>query len=291
MTSWTDYQDDISDAISDSMDMDWNANDGARAVVRWLNENKPLSAAPAPEGGAVEPSWRESFIADEEEGPVSGILIDLSDGSQIWTGDCSSALLNSMGDERPDESGQFLTVAIQGKPTRVVASVASTQDGIALARALAARLAAREEAPAEAGALVHQIDALLAIPEANLSSRIPYLARELLERSAKHLRDQPQAREDAQPVARVSPDDMAQMTCFANNHGTVEDWHVWCRIRSALIPHPTPDALRVAVEALEAIRAEANRTEGNWLHMKRVIALNCDKALAALQAEQKGGAA
>lgn len=55
-------------------------------------------------------------------------------------------------------------------------------------------ISTREVAPAEAGALVSQIDALLAIPEANLSSRIPYLARELLERSAKHLRAQPPAR-------------------------------------------------------------------------------------------------
>ena len=46
MTDWSEYQDDISDAISDSMDMDWSANDGARAVVRWLNENKPLSTTP-----------------------------------------------------------------------------------------------------------------------------------------------------------------------------------------------------------------------------------------------------
>jgi ferredoxin len=44
MTSWTDYQDDISDAISDSMDVDWSASVGARAVVAWLNENKPLIA-------------------------------------------------------------------------------------------------------------------------------------------------------------------------------------------------------------------------------------------------------
>ena len=46
MTSWTDYQDDISDAISDSMDVDWSASVGARAVVAWLNEHKPLSTTP-----------------------------------------------------------------------------------------------------------------------------------------------------------------------------------------------------------------------------------------------------
>jgi|GEM_PF-2476085 len=107
---------------------------------------KETAAPVREEGGAVEAAWRESFIADEEEGPVSGVVIDLPDGSQIWTGDCSNTLLDSMGGERPDESGQFLTVAIKGKPTRVVASVASTEDGIALARALASALA-----PSEAG--------------------------------------------------------------------------------------------------------------------------------------------
>lgn len=33
---WSDAEDDISDAISDSMDMDWTSRDGARAVVAYL---------------------------------------------------------------------------------------------------------------------------------------------------------------------------------------------------------------------------------------------------------------
>lgn len=45
MTDWSEYQDDISDAISESVDIDWNAGDGARAVVRWLNENVSLTAS------------------------------------------------------------------------------------------------------------------------------------------------------------------------------------------------------------------------------------------------------
>lgn len=35
---WSEYEDDIADAISDSMDMDWTSRDGARAVVRFLNK-------------------------------------------------------------------------------------------------------------------------------------------------------------------------------------------------------------------------------------------------------------
>lgn len=33
---WSDAEDDIADAISDSMDMDWTSRDGARAVVEYL---------------------------------------------------------------------------------------------------------------------------------------------------------------------------------------------------------------------------------------------------------------
>lgn len=53
-----------------------------------------------------------------------------------------------------------------------------------------AMLAASTAAPQAAGVgeLVGQIDALLAIPDENLSARVPYLARELLERAASHLR-------------------------------------------------------------------------------------------------------
>lgn len=38
---WTEFEDDLADAIADSIDMDWNSSDGAKAVVRWLNENAP----------------------------------------------------------------------------------------------------------------------------------------------------------------------------------------------------------------------------------------------------------
>ena len=64
MTSWTDYQDDISDAISDSMDVDWSASVGARAVVAWLNENKPLIADTPRVTVPVEPTEAMMKAAD-----------------------------------------------------------------------------------------------------------------------------------------------------------------------------------------------------------------------------------
>nr|MCB7500356.1 hypothetical protein [Enterobacter roggenkampii] len=220
-----------------------------------------LAAAPVREGGAVDAAWRQSFIADEEEGPVSGVVIDLPDGSQIWTGDCSNTLLDSMGDERPDESGQFLTVAIKGRPTRVVASVANTEDGIALARALAAALATREEAPAEAGeqwlwripgrgwVLCDREDDV--VREARVNDA--WVETEVVALSARLA--QPQAREEAQPVAKV-----------VSAHGDPEAFgereiEVLTDLRC--IPYNTPlyttppapeaEKLRVAVEALTLI--------------------------------------
>jgi hypothetical protein len=113
-----------------------------------------LRAQPQAREDAQPVAWREVFIADEEDGPVSGICIDMADGSQVWTGECSNAMLDGMGDERPDESGQFVMVAMKGNPTRVVASVSNVDDGIEIARSLASRSthpapdALREDSPA-----------------------------------------------------------------------------------------------------------------------------------------------
>ena len=45
---WSEFEDGLSDAIQDSIDMDWNSRDGAKAVIRWLNEHAPRPA-PIPE--------------------------------------------------------------------------------------------------------------------------------------------------------------------------------------------------------------------------------------------------
>ena len=55
-----------------------------------------------------------------------------------------------------------------------------------------------------------------------------------------------------------------------------------------LIDMPTQtDALKIAREALRNIQIEAEREQGSWVHLKRVIALNCKQALAALQEQSK----
>lgn len=41
---WSEYEDDLSDAIGDSIDINWTSRDGAKAVVRWLQSRRPLSS-------------------------------------------------------------------------------------------------------------------------------------------------------------------------------------------------------------------------------------------------------
>lgn len=104
-------------------------------------------------------------------------------------------------------------------------------------------------------------------------------------RAALALRAQPPAREDAQPVACVSCEDRP---ASGNNP-----------CASCGRTHPAPDALRVAVEALEAInhiRSEMvgvpvdSEAANAWAMALDAAADHARQALAALQAEQKGGA-
>ena len=39
--NWSEFEDDLSDAIMDSFDPDWRASDGAKAVIQWLNDHAP----------------------------------------------------------------------------------------------------------------------------------------------------------------------------------------------------------------------------------------------------------
>ncbi|MGN6063800.1 hypothetical protein [Brevundimonas diminuta] len=145
-------------------------------------------------------------------------------------------------------------------------------------------LATREEAPAEAGEAMTEAEVRQWIDACNHEP-----ARQVL-RDYLALRAQPPAREDAQPVACVSCEDRP---ASGNNP-----------CASCGRTHPAPDALRVAVEALEkasrAISAQYALAQAEYQHLDTVASKH-DKivqegrraireALAALQAEQKGGA-
>ena len=178
-----------------------------------------------------------------------------------------------MGDERPDGSCLFLTVAIKGKPTRVVASIASTQDGIALARALAAAHVTRS---AEPGAIDEDwIRGLIgeAVVMAEDQERedesdeeICRIAESVLNAIRPYLRAQPPASEDAQPVAwrMVGPDGGLIGMRSEPYHSGFERMmkaDVGCVVQPLYI-HPAPDALRVAVTDIAAERQRQVDVEG-----------------------------
>lgn len=188
---------------------------------------------------------------------------------------------------------------------------------------LSAALSTREEAPAEAGEVRRAIKCLtFELDRVHPNHKTMFVHVADLRVALSALRAQPQAREDAQPVACPHCRGPARvMTCMGEYVGKgrgveggyygPERWTVVCNslyeepgrdcpsrnvseTREEAIAkwndtHPAPDALRGAVEK---IRAEINAplsgpTHGAW-DRGRIAGLK--EALAALQAEQKGGA-
>ncbi|WP_286948987.1 MULTISPECIES: hypothetical protein [Brevundimonas] len=170
-------------------------------------------------------------------------------------------------------------------------------------------IATREEAPAEAGEDVNWKAEYEAACAARISDRQKsqevinerdkWVAELLQERAA--LRAQPPAREDAQPVAEA---DRSKWISDARDFTErMTSQPMACEIIERLldiITHPARDALRVAVEALEKI-ADARVFDERGEDYRGIAhpyrACRADeteqvaiKALAVLQAEQKGGA-
>lgn len=226
--------------------------------------NAMLSAAPAPEGGAVS-IW--------------------SDARNVFV---RYAELFAMT-ERYEEAS-----AIADKAAREIET-----------------LATREEAPAEAG---EQSGGQIAFDAWNGREGDPYWFlesdawRQRWERVAVALHAQPQAREDAQPVwvdgvptkhhakewfiAETTFGDRVVLTAlpeeYAYDFKTADETYIkadrikrWMPFPDSqyLFPHPATDALRVAVEALEAAKTLAMK------HAPLSVAPKIIKALAALQQE------
>lgn len=282
-----------------------------------------LSAAPAPEGGAVR--YRHKKRGTEYTligvGRAQGELQD-DDPVVLYRGDdgglwvrhqvefCDGrfeqvSALATRSDDKP-EGGAVMKAcadfqeAIDNFEAEVADVMAEGSERAdlwdreimvnidALKTVMNAALATREEAPAEAGdrsatPLADELEDMARCMDKS-DGAIPCLLA-----SAKMLRAQPQAREDAQPVAsayRVRPEmnDPEEWTLMhperAFDYLDRPGWET-----QPLYTHPAPDALRVAVEA---IRAEINApltgpTHGAW-DRGRIAGLK--EALAALQAEQ-----
>lgn len=325
MTSWTDYQDDISDAISDSMDADWSASVGAKAVVAWLNEHKPLSAAPAPEGRAV---------GVASAGGVHFAVVDhriVGEAHDTYA-EAEAAALATREEVPATDAHPCYSEHQPGcncvLPEQKAAPVPSFLE----------RMAAREEAPAEAGELIDHLEAYRphlagdGVPSLYVSMTLPQLDAVLAA-----LRAQPQAREDAQPLAwrllaqqqpqpghkivTLHDDGSGAALLFVYDGGVIDSdgddytkigspqtwwaylpdgFEFWCEgtsedpvaLPAHRIPdHPAPDALRVITPELAA---EFANIDGPWtrgqMEMEEVWSRLIDAQLAALQAEQKGGA-
>lgn len=81
MIDWSDHEDDIADAISDSMDMDWTSRDGARAVVRYLAA-LPQPSQPSGEDVELLAEWR-TRVTLAKAGGADVIKIDLADAEAV----------------------------------------------------------------------------------------------------------------------------------------------------------------------------------------------------------------
>lgn len=365
LETWTDYQDDISDAISDSMDMDWSASVGAQAVVSWLNEHRPLSAAPAPEGGAVKSMGQRAYenMRDNNDNASRAMnsnksWAELSDEERRgWEEDANERpglYALATREEAPAEAGEDVNwkAEYEAACAARISDRQKSQEVINerdkwVAELLQERAALRAQPPARSGkvtwhssgedegpdvgmqldlghgrslwlgegqkptgwqfSLVHGDDI---IPVADVIDHDQ--ARDLFDLIASAV--QPPAREDAQPFMFAYED--------VDKPG---DWRAFRRqIRRtdgsicpgrALYTHPAPDALRVAVEALETTRNRINTWPiddhetcmcGSTIeahdigsghfpvsqadHAVSTIVAEINKALSALQAEQKGGA-
>jgi hypothetical protein len=157
----------------------------------------------------------------------------------------------------------------------------------------------REEAPAEAGAvdedwirgLIGEAVVMAEDQERSDESdaEICRISESVLDAIRPYLRAQSQAREDAQPVAWIDPEDLSFLAT-GNPLTTTLSPRAGEEFPAALYTHPAPDALRVAVEALDEAKAVLNNTAiSNALRIVGAYEAVL-KALAALQAEQKGGA-
>lgn len=84
---------------------------------------------------------QHQFIADEEDGPAVGVVYDLTNGDQVWSGEVSSDVFNRQHKEARHElggeHGTFLVHAIKGGDIDILARVASAEAGIELAAAVA----------------------------------------------------------------------------------------------------------------------------------------------------------
>jgi hypothetical protein len=80
--------------------------------------------------------------------------------------------------------------------------------------------------------------------------------------------------------------DIAQMTCFANNHGTLEDWAAWCRISASLASPVVP--VGVSREVVENLRRQRDHPTSDTLGFTTIRTCDADAIIAALRPTDTG---
>lgn len=254
-----------------------------------------LSAAPAPEGGAVD-GWRPIDSA-----PQDGTKIDLWGNwpeHDRWTRTPDAV----WDEERCDWKVNGFYAGQYAHPPRFThwraisgpAALATREEAPAPCKSCngsgmdaGSRFNrcpdCREEAPAEAGEYA-EVAAFVEAMSAKATDEVRVLDIVVPVKAIRSLlRAQPQAREDVQPVAWTEDMERERREAdyergFQHGKEAVRDY-----------THPAPDALRVAVEALTEIRdgmlaARRDISVDDWIE-------KADQALAILRAKQKGGAA
>lgn len=178
MTCWNEYEDAISDAISDSIDMDWTSRTGAKAVVAWLNENAAASAPSSLAGGEVNDEWADRFCEavnwspDGEECKTVEGELRCTTFRQIAKGFILSAIATNpysdnaaLSPEAPAREGathpdaqpfeRFPELALHIERMAMTGLVGSMISWDAFLRELNAALTPRHEAPADDGPVFH----------------------------------------------------------------------------------------------------------------------------------------
>lgn len=229
------------------------SHDDARAVFTAM-----LSAAPAPEGGAVSDALqRLRVLRDQARNGTSVSDPDEHDADEL---DAILSVIEpalATREEAPAEAGEAVEVWVV---------YGDDHDYDTMSQWLVGVYSTKEEAEAAAEA-----DRKRYVAEGGSKDRPGYD----ISSTRLNLRAQPQAREDAKACYDCATD---------RPHRTSE-----------ACTYPAPDALRTAVEALEALAGEEGDC-GEKVYVPctwkpfREVARQALATIAALQAEQKGGA-
>ncbi|MCO8017545.1 hypothetical protein NI456_01605 [Brevundimonas diminuta] len=235
-----------------------------------------LSAAPAPDGGAVDESRLKSVVSMLERvaGPTASVRIYEHEAKLILA--ALATREEALALENPEEPSA-------PENARDWPSEEAPADHVSDARQMV-----EASAGAEGDVLTtmrdHYTFALkgpwpgVATPHYALAGLFQMAGDEI-----EALRAQPQAREDAGLTVHLVSDggDIFRIKKW-ENHGLREGSH-------RLHTHPAPDALREALSRAEYVLTSVQReSSDSWLVHDAGVAL---ESLAALQAEQKGGAA